>query len=155
MPPRKTRTTTRKNYYYGSAYRTAKRTWYQPTTYPCNSPKFNQVRNECQWRMGSYWNVYAQFTGAGGRTNLSPTTANRWMRYVNNGVQVYRFSNTDFCKYFGSKWANSTPRAAYQYLRSRYGNAIKDITRGKGNCWLVATTRTPMTRPFVNYNWWK
>lgn len=104
-------------------------------------------------RMGSYRNVYTQFTGAGMKTSFSPTTANRWMRYVNNGVQVYKFNNIDFCRYFGNRWAQGTPKSAYRYLRNHYGNTIKDVTRGKGNCWLIATTRTPTARPFLNYNW--
>jgi len=150
MPPRKTTTTSRR--YNWNKWNTPK---YNPptTTYPCNSPKFKTVRQECQWRMGSYRNIYAQFTGAGSRTYFSPTNANKWMRYINSGVQVYKFNNRDFCKYFGSRWNYGTPRAAYRYLRQRFGGAIKDVTRGKGNCWLVATTRPPTARPFSNYNW--
>jgi hypothetical protein len=155
MPPRKTTTTSRKtyNWNYGNAYHTAKR---MPTntTWPCNSPKFRGVRNECQWRMGSYRNVYSQIATAGRWAYLSPTTANRWIRYVNNGAQVYKFSNRDFCNYWGNKWAFANPRTAYQYLRNHYGSMIKDVTRGKGNCWLIATTRFPTARPFNNYNWY-
>jgi hypothetical protein len=153
MPPRKTTTTSRKNYYHGNTYRTVKRTMSHTATYLCNSPKFKGLRNECQWRMGSYQNVYSQFTGTGQKTNLSPTIANRWMKYVNNGVQVFKFTNKDFCTHFGNRWANTAPTAAYRFLKNRYGNTIKDVARGKGNCWLVATTRTPTARPFTNYNW--
>ncbi len=156
MPPRKTTTTSRKNYEWnwGSTYRYDKRTPTTTTTWPCNSPKFRIVRNECQWRMGSYRNVYSQFAGAGRWAYMSPTTANRWIRYVNNGAQVYKFSNRDFCNYWGNKWANANPRTAYQYLKNHYGSIIKDVTRGKGNCWLIATSRTPTARPFNNYNWY-
>jgi hypothetical protein len=122
-------------------------------SYACNSPKFRGVRTECQWRMGSYYNVYTQFNGAGRSTVISPTTANKWMRYVNNGVQVYKFTQRDFSRYFGAKWANNTPTAIRRYLANKYGTMIKDVTRGKGNCWLIATSRTPTARPFANYNW--
>jgi hypothetical protein len=156
MPPRKTTTTSRKNYNwnYCNPSRTTKRTPTNTATWPCNSPKFRIVRNECQWRMGSYWNVYSQFATQGRWAYMSPTTANRWIRYVNNGRQVYMFSNRDFCSYWGNKFANANPRTAYQYLRNHYGNIIKDVTRGKGSCWLIATTRTPTARPFTNYNWY-
>lgn len=152
MPPRKTYNTYRKNTFSKSWMTTQQYRW-NPTTYPCNSPAFKTAQRECQWRMGSYWNVYTQFTGAGARTNLSPTNANKWTKYVTNGFQVYRFTNKDFCRYFGAKWAYTSPKSAYQYLRNHYGTAIKDVTRGKGNCWLIATTRTPTGRPFINYDW--
>jgi hypothetical protein len=152
MPPRKT--TKNYNWNWGHTTRTLKRNPIRSATYPCNSPKFRIVKNECQWRMGSYYNVYSQFTGAGRYTYMSPTTANRWIRYVNNGAQVYCFSNRDFCNTWGNKLAHANPRAAYMYLRNHYGSIIKDVTRGKNNCWLIATTRTPTARLFTTYNWY-
>jgi len=103
MPPRKTTTTSRKNYYHGNTCRTAKRTLSHTATYLCNSPKFKGLRNECQWRMGSYHNVYSQFTGTGQKTTISPTIANRWMKYVNNGVQVFNLTDGTWTKgrFFG------------------------------------------------------
>ena len=145
-------TTTHKNY-YGKTYNTFRRNPTNTATYYCNSPKFRGVRNECQWRMGSYWNVYSQIAGTGKTTTFSPTTANRWMKYVNNGVQVYKFTHKDFCNCFGDRWAQTTSGATQRFLRNRYGAAIKDVTRGRGNCWLIAATRTPTARPFINYNW--
>jgi hypothetical protein len=154
MPPRKSTTTYRKsNYYHDKTYWPTRQMYTPTATYPCNSPKYKWVQQECQWRIGSYRNVYSQFTGAGTKTNISPATANKWMKYVNHGAMVYKFTNKDFCRYFGNRWAYSTSRAAYQYLKNHYGTAIKDVTRGKGNCWLIATTRTPASRPFNNYNW--
>ena len=150
MPLRRTTTTYRKT---NTTYRTNRHTPTTTTCYTCNSPKFRNIQQECQMRMGSYRNVYTQFTGAGMKTNFSPTTANRWIRYINNGVQVYKFTHTDFCRYFGNRWAQATSKAAQRYLRTHYGSTIKDVTRGKGNCWLIATTRTPTARPFLNYNW--
>ena len=149
MPIRRSTTYRKTN----TSIRTNRRTHSNVTCYTCNSPKFRNVQQECQMRMGSYRNVYTQITGAGMRTNVSPTTANRWMKYVNNGVQVFKFTNKDFCTHFGNRWTYTTPTAAYRYLKTRYGNTIKDVTRGRGNCWLVATTRTPAARPFTNYNW--
>jgi hypothetical protein len=157
MPPRKTTTMYRKQYNWNYTHTcqtprtTTTTTTATCTTWPCNLPKFRTVRTECQWRMGSYRNVYSQFTNTSRFAYMSPTTANRWIRYVNNGAQVYKFTNRDFCNYWGSNFTN--PHMAYQYLRNHYGNIIKDVTRGKGNCWLIATTRTPTGRPFMNYNW--
>lgn len=157
MPPRKTTRTTRK-YNWNNRNKTA-RTWNRTnrantttTTYPINSPRFSPAKHECQWRIGSYRNVYSQFTGAG-KTFFSPTNANKWLRYINNGGQVYKFNNKDFCRYFGSQWTQNTPRAAFRYLKQRFGSTIKDVTRGKANCWLVATSKPPMKGPFTNYNW--
>ncbi len=149
MPPRKT------NYKYSSYNRTSRTTRRNPTctTWSCNSPQYRGIRTECQWRMGSYRNLYTQFTGAGRNTMFSPTTANKWMRYVNNGVLIYKFNTRDFARYFGTRWTNATPTAIRKYLTRRYGTTIKDVTRGKGNCWLIAASRTPTARPFNNYNW--
>jgi hypothetical protein len=144
---------TRKNNRTSRYTTTTKRNTWNSPSYPCNSPKFSGPKNECQWRIGSYRNVYSQFTGAGNKTVFSPTIANKWVRYVNNGVQVYKFTNKDFCRYFGMRWATATPTAARKYLYGKYGSKIKDVVRGKGNCWLVATTKTPTVRPFTNYNW--
>ncbi len=153
MPPRKMRTTSRSSSYRGTSFWKPAGSTYTTTTYPLNSPKFKCVRQECQWRMGSYKNVYSQFTGAGTSTYLSPTTANKWMKYVNSGSQVYKWTNRDFCRHFGSKWAQSSPTTVRRYLQQKFGRTIKDVTRGKGNCWLVATTKTPTTRPFTTYTW--
>ncbi len=155
MRPKKTTTRTRKTNYRTKTNRTSKtnRTTTTTNKWACNSPKFNTPRQECEWRMGSYKNVYTQFKGAGQKTQLSPTIAKKWVKYVNNGNPVYKFTNKDFCNYFGQKFANSTPRAARQYLTQKFGRTIKDVTRGKGNCWLVATTKTPTATPFKNYNW--
>ncbi|MCK4343448.1 MAG: hypothetical protein KAY37_17175 [Phycisphaerae bacterium] len=152
MPPRKTNRTSQKKNYRTSTWKT-KTTRSSASYYPCNSPKYSPARFECQWRMGSYRNVWSQFNGAGMKTTFSPTLANRWIKYVNNGVRVYKFNNNDFSKHFGTEWAGGTPTAARQYLRKKYGPGVKDVTRGKGNCWLVATTKNMTGRPFANYLW--
>ncbi len=153
MRPRKTTTNSRKNY-YGTMYRTARRNHpINNTTWSCNSPRFHTLRNQFQWRIGSYQNVYNQFT-TGRKTVFSPNTANRWMRYVNNGVQVYEFTHRNFVRFFGPNLANQSPTTIHRYLAYRYGKStIKDVARGNNNTWLIATTRTPTARPFRNYNW--
>ena len=123
------------------------------SSFPKNSPAFKRVRNECEWRIGSYRTIYSQFTGAGTKTTFSPTNANKWLNYVNNGYRVYKWSHKDFCKYFGSQWQQGTPTACQRYLKQKYGQGIKAVTRGKANCWLIATTPTVTARPFYNYNW--
>jgi hypothetical protein len=159
MPPRKNTTTSRKNYdaygnydNYGWAGGTASRTCAAAGTFTCNSPRYKTVRNECQCRIGSYRNVYTQFTGAG-MTTWSPTVANRWMRYANNGWQVFKFTNAEFSRHFGTEYANFSTTVARRQLAHKFGACVKDVTKGKGNCWLVATTRTPAARPFTNYDW--
>jgi hypothetical protein len=149
MPPRKTMNTNWNKTYYGATYR---RTAATCTHYPCNSPKFRPVRDECQWRIGSYRNVYSQFAG-GTRTNFSPATANKWIRYVNNGVRVYKFNSIEFTRHFGARLTYTTPTTARQFLRQKFGACIKDVTRGNGNCWLIATTKNVTGRPFAQYDW--
>lgn len=156
MPPRKAtrnyrRTTGRTTKRYTSrTHRTGRMSM---TTYACSSPRFKTVRDECQWRMGSYRNVFSQFTPAGTKTVFSPSAANKWTRYVNSGVRVYKYNSQQFSRYFGAKWAHYSPTTIKNYLRKKYGVAVKDVIRGKGNCWLVATTKSITGRPFNNYNW--
>ena len=126
------------------------------TTYPTfnmGSPAFNRARQECQWRMGSYRSIYTQFTGAGQKTVFSPTNANKWLKYVNNGWRVYYWNNKDFCRHFGRQWEYGTPTSCFRWMRQRYGTGIKAVTRGKGNGWLVATTPNITARPFTTYQW--
>ena len=126
---------------------------YSPTTYPCTAPAFKQPRTECQWRIGSYKNIYSQFTGAGKQTMLSPTTANRWVKYINSGYRVYKFSNTHFTRYFGSQWNQHSTTACHKWMKQKYGTGIKAVTRANNNWWLVAATPNVTARPFQTYNW--
>lgn len=164
MPPRKTNRNsyTNRGYnsygYYGTTSRstTTRGTAGRGTTatFATSSPKFNQAKQECTWRMGSYRNVWSQF-GAGSKTQFSPTNANKWTRYVNQGTLVYKFNTNQFSKFFGTqwnKWSNASPTLAKQYLRRKYGTGIKDVTRGN-NCWLVAATKNVTGTLFRNYNW--
>jgi hypothetical protein len=123
------------------------------TTYPCAARAFRQPRTECEWRMASYRNVYTQFTGAGAYTYLSPTTANKWIKFVNNGYRIYRFAQNDFTRYFGMQWNTASPTTCYRWMRRKYGAGIKAVTRGRTNTWLVAATPNVTARPFQNYNW--
>jgi hypothetical protein len=118
-----------------------------------NSPKFSGVRDECQWRMSSYRNVYEQCSGAGRTYGFSPTAVNRWMKFINQGCPVYKFSNRDFCKFFGNEWTSGSASAAFKFLKSEFGTGVKAVARGKGNCWLVAARSTVSGKPFVNYDW--
>lgn len=122
-------------------------------TYSCQSPKYSPARSECLWRMGSYRNVWSQFNGAGSKTIFSPSAANKWTKYVNNGVRVYKFNSNEFTRHFGTHWLQGSPTSVKNWLRKKYGTGIKDVIRGKGNCWLIATTKNVMSRPFNNYNW--
>ena len=163
MPPRKTTRTYRKRS-TGRTLRTTRTTGRTTTrttnrttrtpqcTYSCNSPKFLPTRNECQQRMGSYRNVYTQIAG-GNKTLLSPTTANKWLRYVNNGSRVYKWTTNEFTRHFGKTNTQGTPTAVRRYLRTKYGAQIQDVTRGRSNCWLVATKKPINGRPFNSYAW--
>ena len=147
--------TTRKNTWNNTCRTTTgttRGTWTPTNYYTTNSPKFNPIKNECQWRMGSYNNVYSQFSG-NTKTAFSPTIANRWMRYVNNGNRVYKFNTNEFTRYFGRQWNTTSPTTTRNYLQRKFGTFIKDVTRGTNNCWLIATTKNVAGRPFNNYTW--
>ncbi|MBK9121127.1 MAG: hypothetical protein IPM18_16215 [Phycisphaerales bacterium] len=138
---------------FGGSQTTGNRPSANQPTYSTRSPKFRAAQNEVQWRIGSYRNIQTQFSGPGVKTPVSPTTVSKWIKYVNNGVQVYKFTNKQFQTYFGAKTANSNPTVVRKQLATRFGASIKDVTRGKGNTWLIAATRTPTARPFANYPW--
>lgn len=145
---------------------TARRTWDKKTkstfgsstytNWPTTSyspNKYTNCKKEIQAKIGSYRTLHQQFSGANKVTAFSPTGANKWIKYINQGAWVYKFPNTQFCRFFGTNWNNATPTAAYRYLRHKYGPGIKAVTRGKGNNWLVAATPKVTARPFYNYNW--
>ncbi len=148
MPPRKTNYS-RKN---RTTSKTTRNTRQNVTRYTCNSPKFRGPKQECQWRIGSYRNVYSQFSG-GTKTTLSPTMANRWIKYVNNGNRVYKVTGAEFDKSFGAQWSNMTPTSARRWLKKKFGTSVKDVTKGKGNTWLIASTKNLTGRPFNKQNW--
>ena len=115
--------------------------------------RFSNTGKEIQARIGSFRNINSQLSGAGKVTAFSPTTVNKWIKFVNNGTRVYKFKNNDFCKYFGSNWSSSNPTAAQRWLTQKFGTGIKAVTRGKANCWLIAATNNVTGRPFTNYSW--
>ena len=119
---------------------------YSPTMY-------GNVRKELKWRICSYRTLHSQFSGPNKVTAFSPTIANKWLKWVNTGARIYKFSNNDFCKYFGQQWYGASPTAAFRWMKQKYGPGIKGVTRGKANSWLVAATSNFTARPFSNYNW--
>lgn len=125
---------------------------YTSATWPCNSPKFSAVRDECQTKIGSFRTIYAQCTGAG-KTCFSPSTANKWTRFVNNGACVYQFSGAQFTKTFGRQFNHATPTTAFRMMKRKYGAGIKAVTQGRNNTWLVCASSSITARPFSNYNW--
>ena len=131
--------------------RTTNRTNYTTTTYSPN--KYNTYKKSLQAKIGSYRTINQQFTGMGKVTAFSPTGANKWIKYVDQGAWVYKFNNQQFTKFFGTNWNDPTPTAACRYLQKKFGTGIKAVTRGKGNYWLVAATPKLTARPFSNYTW--
>ena len=127
------------------------RTSWNPTSY--NSSKFSNCREEITAKIGSFRAINQQFSGASKVTAFSPSTATKWINYVNDGCNVYSFSSSQFGRLFGSQWTNSSPTNAFRYLRNKYGTGIKAVTRGKNNTWLIAATDRVTARPFSNYTW--
>lgn len=127
------------------------RSSWNPTTY--SPSKFSNCREEITAKIGSFRAINQQFAGASKVTAFSPSTANKWINYVNDGCNVYTFSSSQFGRLFGNQWTHTTPTNAFRYLRNRYGTGIKAVTRGKNNTWLIAATDRVTARPFSNYTW--
>lgn len=125
--------------------------WSPTTTYSPN--KFVNCRQEITAKIQSFRAINQQFSGVGKVTAFSPSVANKWISYVNDGCNVYTFTNQQFCRLFGSQWSIGSPSNAQRYLRNRYGTGIKAVARGKGNVWLIAANSRISARPFSNYNW--
>ncbi|QOJ14693.1 MAG: hypothetical protein HRU75_08600 [Planctomycetia bacterium] len=115
--------------------------------------QYSNIREELQQRASSYRTLYSECSGPGKVTGFSPTTAKSWVRFVNNGCYVYRWNNAEFCRTFGNKFGAFSNTIAFRTLRQRFGAGIKAVTRGKGNCWLIAATNSVTARPFSNYTW--
>lgn len=153
--------TTRRTWKTGTTRRTGRTTkpygqTFTRTSWPTTSyspTKYTNYRKELQAKIGSYRMINQQWTGAGKVTAFSPAGAHKWIKYVNQGAWVYKFNTTQFCRFFGSEWNYATPTAACRYLQRKFGTGIKAVTRGKGNCWLVAAMPNITARPFYNYNW--
>ena len=152
--------TTRRTWKSGTRRSTGKRTgtygqttrsWSPTTSY--SPTKYNTYKKEIQAKIGSYRTITQQFSGVGKVTAFSPSGANTWIRYVNQGAWVYKFNNVQFCRHFGSNWSRTTPTAAFRYLKRKYGAGIKAVTRGKGSNWLVAAMPKVTGSPFHNYSW--
>jgi len=131
---------------YGSSSRSTSSTSYSPT-------QFNNVREQCQQRVTSYRTIASQCSGPGRVNWFSPSTANKFVRYVNSGCLVYKFSNPEFCRSFGRQFSNTNNATAFRLLKNKFGSGIKAVTRGKNNCWLVCASTNVNGRPFSQYNW--
>lgn len=130
---------------------TGSTTWTPTNTY--NPAKFSSTRQEITAKIGSFRAINQQVTGAGRVTAFSPTTASKWINYVNDGCNVYTFNNNDFCRYFGRQLQGCSPTQAFRTLKNKFGTGIKAVTRGKGNNWLIAATDRVTAKPFSSYNW--
>jgi len=132
--------------YGGTSY-----SWHPTTTY--SPTKFTNCKRTLKAKIGSYRTIHQQFTGTGKVTAFSPAGANKWIRYVDQGAWVYKFNTSQFSKFWGPYWNNPSPNTAFRYLQKKYGSNIKAVTRGKGNCWLVAAMPKLTARPFSTYHW--
>lgn len=125
---------------------------YNPRSYA--PTQFKNASKCIQQSIGSFRNIATQFNGAGKVTAFSPTTVNKWIKYVNDGTFVYKFTNEQFRRYFGARFNMPTnPNYAARVLKNRYGAGIKDVARGKGGSWLVAASGSMSSGPFKNYKW--
>lgn len=128
--------------------------WSTNTTTRSYSPtQFSTARREIQAKIGSYRTLNEQFSGAGKVTAFSPNTCSKWISYVDSGCNVFKFTNNEFCRFFGTQMNNCPPSFAFRTLRNKCGTGIKAVTRGKNNCWLVAATPRVTARPFSTYTW--
>ena len=134
--------------------RNSSKTW-KPTTAYAPS-KFGQTRKQLTAKIASFRTINQQVSGTGKVTAFSPTNANKWIKFVNTGANVYKFSGAQWSRHFG-KLFNSTsgavsPSIAMKALKKQFGTGIKAVTKGKGNNWLVAATPSVHASPFKNYS---
>lgn len=116
--------------------------------------KYSNLRQNVQAKIGSFKTINQQCTGTGKVVAFSPTTANKWVKFIDNGCWIYKFSNKDFTKFFGTGFSGTfTPSNAQRFLQKKFGAGIKAVTRGKNSSWLIAATPNVSGRPFNNYNW--
>jgi len=126
---------------------TNRRTW--------SASQWRPIRQDLTARIASFRTIHQQVSGPGNNTPFSPTAAKSWIRMVNNGFYVYKFTNSQFNKFFGKFFGanpNPSPTTACRFLKSHFGNGIKAVARGKGNTWLVAASPNVNARPFSTYN---
>lgn len=158
---RRTTTTARRSYTTsaGRTNSTTGRTNNTTTTFGTWTPgnfrptQFTTCKKEIQQRVGSYRNISGQFSGTGKVQAFSPSIANRWIKFVDDGCRVFKWTNSEFCRHFGKQWTSGTPTAAFRFLRGKFGASVKAVTRGKGGCWLIAATNRVNGRPFNTYSW--
>lgn len=133
--------------------RNSSKTWKPTTAY--SPSKFGQTRKQLTAKIASFRTINQQIGGTGKVTAFSPTNANKWIKFVNNGANVYKFSGAQWNRHFG-KLFNSTsavsPTTAMKALKKQFGSGIKAVTKGKGNSWLVAATPSVHASPFKNYS---
>ncbi len=122
-----------------------------PTGY--SQSLFSNQRKNVSAKLGSFRTIKQQFTGAGKVTAFSPSALNKWIGWINDGANVYSFTNAQFGKAFGPRLANFPPAATFRFLKQKFGSGIKAVTRGKSNTWLVCASPKVTARPFANYNW--
>lgn len=117
--------------------------------------QFKSVNKNIQQWIGSFRNIRTQFNGAGRVSAFSPTGVNKWIKFVNSGAFIYKFTNVDFCNKFSNSFSSPTtsPTDACRNLKRKFGSGIKAVTRGKGGCWLIAASPTVSGSPFSTYKW--
>jgi hypothetical protein len=147
------RRTTSRTTAKGNTSRTSSTSRGTASGYPVS--KFANVRTGIQGRLGSFRNIFSQVSGPGKVTAFSPRTAQQWFNLVNKGAWVYKFSSPQLVKSFGTKFDPEFSNTAItKFFKTKFGNAaIKGVTRGRGNTWLVATNSPINKGPFKNYTW--
>lgn len=132
-------------------------TWTPSTTY--SPTRFNMHRKDLNAKIASFRMINQQVSGPGKVTAFSPSTTNKWIKLVNNGAFVFKFTNAQFSQKFGkivtknnTKSFSGSPNVALKSLQRMFGGGIKAVTRGKANSWLIAATPTVNKAPFSNYS---
>lgn len=138
---------------YGSSFGNSSYSSRSTTSTSYSPTQFSNVREQCQQRVTSYRTIASQCSGPGRVNWFSPSTANKFVRFVNSGCLVYKFSNPQFCRSFGEQFSKTNNTTAFRMLKNKFGTGIKAVTRGKNNCWLVCASSNVSARPFSQYNW--
>lgn len=118
-----------------------------------STSSFNTHRNEICAKICSFRTINQQLNGAGKVTTFSPGAANKWINFVNDGARVYKFTNLQMARIFGSDWSNNNSTTnTLRLMKKKFGSGIKAVTKGKSSTWLVAATNNVSKRPFSTYS---
>jgi len=113
------------------------------------SGRYTNLRNTFEQKIASFRTLCTQTQGAG-NPKPTPATLNTFANWINKGAVVHNVSATQIAKWTHANRTNfNTATNAKNALWKRFGKtAIKAVSIGKGNNFIVACAPTVNGKPF-------